>query len=133
MHSVRRVRGMRRNHCSFVTTQMVDCNEGLDLPADSRFYTCAESEKLYHHCCIDSAGIRAHVQIPFPSGIIKTAALWCRREKDTREDRTKNRREKSQPEENPAGEMRPQKRQYEGRRSRFSHLFRKGKSCKRNS
>lgn len=51
---------------------MVDRNEGVDLPADSGFYTCAESEKLYHHCCIDGADT-GRVQIPFPSGIIKTA------------------------------------------------------------
>jgi len=60
---------VQRNRCSFITKQMVGRNEGLDLPADSRFYTYAESEKLYHHCCIDG-----RVQIPFPSGIIKTAS-----------------------------------------------------------
>lgn len=125
--TARGARCVRRNHCSFVTTQMVDRNEGLDLPTDSRFYTCAESEKLYHHCCIDSAGY-ARVQIPFPSGIIKIPRRRCRRkngisnesEKIERKIEEQNRRE------NLRREMRPRKRQYEGKQSRFSHLPRKG-------
>lgn len=80
-----RERGVRRNRYSFVTTQMVDRNEGLDLPADSRFYTCAESEKLYHHCCIDPRGY-GRVQIPFPSGIIKIANGGAAVERKIREE-----------------------------------------------
>lgn len=75
--TARRVRGVRRNHCSFVTTQMVDRNEGLDLPVDSRFYTCAESEKLYHHCCIDSADTRAY-KFHFHPELLRPRR-WCRR------------------------------------------------------
>jgi len=73
---------------------MVDRNEGLDLPEDSRFYTCAESEKLYHHCCIDSVDTGA-VQIPFPSGIIKTASGSSAVERKIREEIERKIEEKS--------------------------------------
>lgn len=98
-----RERGVWRNRCSFVTTQMVDRNEGLDLPADSRFYTCAESEKLYHHCCIDSADTGA-CKFHFHSELLRPrAVVESRREEDTRGDRTKNRRDEPVLRDKPGG------------------------------
>lgn len=99
--TARRVRGVRRNHCSFVTTQMVDRNEGLDLPADSRFYTCAENEKL--PSLLHRQRGYARVRIPFPSGIIKTAGGGAVERKGYRSEEIERKIEEQSRRENPAG------------------------------
>lgn len=94
-----RERGVWRNRYSFVTTQMVDRNEGLDLPADSRFYTCAESEKLYHHCCIGGADTGAckfhfHPELLRSRAVVSTAVERKIREEIERKIDERSRRDK---------------------------------------
>lgn len=127
-----RERGVWRNRCSFVTTQMVDRNERLDLPADSRFYTCAESEKLYHHCCIDSADTGA-CKFHFHSELLRPrAVVESRREEDMRGDRTKNRRDEPVLRDKPGGKCGRRRDNTED--GTVSRIYpREGKSCKRNS